>query len=100
MADLAVLIDSIERGHRDAAVGATQAALDARTGPEVILEAMTNAMASVGHRFQLNEIYIPDMLVAARAMKESVALLEPLLADSGVKPEAWPIDDGAVFKLS
>jgi 5-methyltetrahydrofolate--homocysteine methyltransferase len=88
MADLSALTDSIERGDRTAAVAATQAALDAGTGPVVILDAMTDAMASVGRRFQLNEIYIPEMLVAARAMKESVALLEPLLVESGAKPDA------------
>jgi 5-methyltetrahydrofolate--homocysteine methyltransferase len=88
MADLSALTDSIERGDRTAAVAATQAALDAGTGPEVILDAMTDAMASVGRRFQLNEIYIPEMLIAARAMKESVALLEPSLVESGAKPEA------------
>jgi 5-methyltetrahydrofolate--homocysteine methyltransferase len=44
-------------------------------------------MAIVGERFKKNEIFVPEMLVAARAMKEALAVLEPLLAAAGIKPE-------------
>jgi 5-methyltetrahydrofolate--homocysteine methyltransferase len=45
------------------------------------------AMDRVGERFQHNQIFVPEMLVAARAMKGSMALLEPLLVDAGIRPE-------------
>jgi 5-methyltetrahydrofolate--homocysteine methyltransferase len=49
---------------------------------------MTAAMTEVGRRFACNEgVYVPEMLISAHAMKEASALLEPLLAASGVKPE-------------
>jgi 5-methyltetrahydrofolate--homocysteine methyltransferase len=48
---------------------------------------MTSAMDEIGRRFSANEIYVPEMLISARAMKESVALLEPLLAEAGIRPE-------------
>jgi 5-methyltetrahydrofolate--homocysteine methyltransferase len=48
---------------------------------------MTAAMDVVGQRFQTNEIFVPEMLISARAMKEATAILEPILAAAGIKPE-------------
>jgi len=44
-------------------------------------------MAIVGEKFKQNEFFVPEMLIAARAMKEASKVLEPLLAAAGVKPE-------------
>ncbi len=87
MADLAALTAAIERGDRAAATEVTRQAIADGMDPETILGAMTSAMEIVGGRFQAGEIYVPEMLISARAMKESVAILEPLLVDSGVRPE-------------
>jgi 5-methyltetrahydrofolate--homocysteine methyltransferase len=87
MPDLTELTEAIERGDRTAATGVTQSAIDAGMGPAEILAAMTTAMEIVGRKFQCNEIYVPEMLISARAMKESMALLEPLLVGAGLKPE-------------
>jgi 5-methyltetrahydrofolate--homocysteine methyltransferase len=87
MADLAALTAAIEVGDRVTAVAATQAAIDEGVPPDVILDAMTVAMATVGGRFQRNEVFVPEMLISARAMKEATALLEPLLAAAGALPE-------------
>lgn len=58
------------------------------TPPQTIVEqGLVPGMAIVGDRFKKNEIFVPEMLVAARAMKESLALLEPLLAKAGIKPK-------------
>ncbi len=87
MTDLDALTAAVERGDRAAATALTREAIDEGVAPDVILGAMTAAMDSVGARFQRNEIFVPEMLVAARAMKEATALLEPLLARAGIKPE-------------
>jgi 5-methyltetrahydrofolate--homocysteine methyltransferase len=87
MADLAALTAAIEAGDRAAAMGLTHQAISDGIEPETILAAMTAAMDAVGGRFQRKEIYVPEMLISARAMKESVAILEPLLVEGGVKPE-------------
>jgi 5-methyltetrahydrofolate--homocysteine methyltransferase len=88
MADLAALTAAVEAGHRADAVALTQAAIDEGVAPTTILDAMTVAMTEVGRRFACNEgVYVPEMLIAAHAMKEASALLEPLLAASGVRPE-------------
>jgi 5-methyltetrahydrofolate--homocysteine methyltransferase len=87
MADLSALTAAVEAGNRAEAVSLTQAAIDEGVPPAEILDAMTTAMTEVGRRFACNEgVYVPEMLIAAHAMKEATALIEPLLAASGVKP--------------
>ena len=87
MADLAALTAAVEAGNRTAAVAETQAALDAGVDPKTVLDAMTAAMDVVGRKFQEGELYVPEMLIAARAMKAGTEILEPLLAAAGVVPE-------------
>jgi 5-methyltetrahydrofolate--homocysteine methyltransferase len=65
----------------------TQEAVDEGMAPRAILGAMTDAMDVVGGRFQRNEIYVPEMLISARAMKEATAILQPVLVASGIRPE-------------
>ena len=88
MSDLATLQLAIEQGDRAAAVRITQAAIDDGTDPRSTLDAMTAAMFVVGTRYQCNEIFIPEMLIAARAMKEATAVLEPLLVAANISPDA------------
>ena len=87
MADLAALTAAIEAGDRTAATEMTRQAIADGMEPETILAAMTTAMDVVGGKFQRAEVYVPEMLISARAMKESVAILEPLLVEGGIKPE-------------
>jgi 5-methyltetrahydrofolate--homocysteine methyltransferase len=87
MADLQALTAAIEIGDRTTAVRSTGEAIDQGLDPQTILDAMTAAMATVGARFTANEVYVPEMLISARAMKESAALLEPILAGAGIKPD-------------
>src|SRR5450759_4043085 len=54
---------------------------------------MTAAMTNVGGQFQRNEIFVPEMLIAARAMKEATALLDPLLVAADIRPEATEVID-------
>jgi 5-methyltetrahydrofolate--homocysteine methyltransferase len=55
--------------------------------PKTILDAMTSAMDVVGRKFQEGELFVPEMLIAARAMKAGTEILEPVLLAAGVKPE-------------
>ena len=88
MADLSALTAAVEAGNRAEAVSLTQAAVDEGVAPGEILDAMTTAMTEVGRKFACNEgVYVPEMLIAAHAMKEATVLIEPLLAASGVTPD-------------
>lgn len=52
---------------------------------EILTEGLLAGMSMVGERFKNNEIFVPEVLVAARAMNMGAALLKPLLADAGIK---------------
>jgi len=87
MAELGALAVAIEAGDRTSAVRLTTEALDAGVPAQEILDAMTGAMSVIGRRFQDDEIFVPEMLIAARAMKEATAVLEPSLVKAGIRPE-------------
>jgi 5-methyltetrahydrofolate--homocysteine methyltransferase len=87
MADLAALAAAIEAGDRATAKAITQAAVDEGMDPKSVLDAMTGAMEVIGTKFACNEIYVPEMLISARAMKEATAVLEPVLVAAGITPE-------------
>ena len=82
------LTAAVAAGKRADTVRLTQELLAAGTGPQDIVEkGLVPGMAIVGDQFKRNEIFVPEMLVAARAMKEALKLLEPLLASAGIKPK-------------
>ena len=87
MADLKRLQTAVETGDRDTAVAITEEAIGEQIPPLQILEPMTDAMGVIGDRFSRQEIFVPEMLISARAMKGAVALLEPLLVGSGHRPD-------------
>jgi 5-methyltetrahydrofolate--homocysteine methyltransferase len=87
MADLKKLHDAILNGDAKTAVAVTQEALAEKTDPqEMIQKAMIPAMDEAGKRFECEEYFVPELLLAARAMKGSLALLRPLLAERGAEP--------------
>ena len=85
--ELENLTQAIKTGKRKDARAATEAALNAEVPPQSILDALTEGMNDVGKRFKANEIFVPEVLVAARAMQKSMDLLEPVLTASGIQPE-------------
>jgi 5-methyltetrahydrofolate--homocysteine methyltransferase len=87
MAELGPLTDAVGSGDQHAARRETEAAIEAGIEPQQILDAMVAGMHDIGERFQRGDAYVPEMLIAARAMKASMPLLEPLLLDAGLEPE-------------
>ena len=55
---------------------------------DLLNETMIPAMRSIGERFSRNEIFVPEMLIAARAMQAGLKLIEPQLVESGHQPRA------------
>ncbi len=87
MPDLSSLSEAIVNGKRKDAKALTEEALSQSTPPEVILQALVVGMDEIGGRFQRNEAFVPEMLIAARAMKEAMTVLEPELVKAGIRPE-------------
>ena len=89
MARSTELYDAIFNGNAKKAHAATQAALDEGAAPmELISETMVPAMDEVGSLFEAEEYFVPELLLAGRAMKGAMALLRPLLVASGEKMSA------------
>jgi 5-methyltetrahydrofolate--homocysteine methyltransferase len=87
MADLKALADAIIKGDQNTAVAITKAALSEGMAAKDILDnGLIAGMTVVGVRFKRNEVYIPEVLISARAMKSATEILEPELAKAGVEP--------------
>ena len=80
MSKLQEVADVVIAGKAKLVGGLVQEALDAGENPNDILNSMIDAMGVVGEKFKNNEIFVPEMLVAARAMKKGVEVLKPHLA--------------------
>jgi 5-methyltetrahydrofolate--homocysteine methyltransferase len=88
MSDFLALAEAVEKGNRKEAVRLTQALLAAGTTPQTIIDkALVIGMTNIGEKFKNNQAFVPEVLIAARAMKEAMALLEPLLVKAGIKPK-------------
>jgi len=87
MADLPALAQAIIKGDQNTAVTITKNALEEGTAAKNVLEqGLIAGMDVVGARFKKNEVYIPEVLISARAMKTAMEILEPELAKAGVEP--------------
>ena len=88
MADLHPLTQAVIAGRRKDIPELVKQCLDAGEDAKSIVETrLVPGMAIIGEKFKKNEIFVPEMLVAARAMKEALKILEPMLVAAGVRPE-------------
>jgi len=82
------IFEGILKGQREDVTDATNAALaEGATAGELLNEAMIPAMGEVGHLFEVNEYYVPEMLISARAMKAGLAILRPYLVEEDIEPK-------------
>jgi len=87
MADLGKLYEAILTGDQATAVAITRQAIEEQVDPQVLInEAMIPAMNEAGRRFESEEYFVPELLLAARAMKSALELIRPLLSQTGAKP--------------
>lgn len=82
------IFEGILKGQMKDVEEATKAALaEGISAGELLNEAMIPAMAEVGRLFEANEYYVPEMLIAARAMKAGLALIRPQLVAEDIEPK-------------
>ena len=78
---------SVINGKQDDCRDLVQAALEDEAGVESILnDGLISGMREVGRRFKEGEYFVPEVLIAARAMNFGMAVIEPLFAESGIEP--------------
>ena len=89
MAKIDELFDAICKGNRKLVeqIVNQQVAAGAKVN-EMLNDTMIPAMRSMGDKFSRNEVYVPEMLIAARAMAAGLKIIEPILAATGHKPLA------------
>ena len=80
MSKIQEVATAVEKGKSKKVPGLVQEALDSGDQAQDILNAMIDSMGVVGDKFTRNEIFVPEMLVAARAMQKGVEVLKPLLS--------------------
>ena len=81
------IYSAVLRGKRKEVAPLVQQALDEGLGAEEVLnEGLVAAMSEIGERFSRNEAFVPEMLVAARAMSAGTEVLKPHLAEEGAEP--------------
>ncbi len=86
MTDFEALKTAVIKGKREDVVKLVTAAIEDKTDVNAILDqAMIPAMRDIGDKFSRNEAYVPELLIAARAMQSGLVLLEPLIVASGRK---------------
>ena len=86
MADLQQIAENLIQGNAPKVKELVQKAVDEKEDVQKILnEALLAGMSVVGDKFKKNEFYIPEVLIAARAMKQGMQILKPLLAKENIK---------------
>ncbi len=77
----------LEAGKAKAVKALVQQALDEGiSAQEILKEGLMSGMSAVGEKFKHNQVFVPEVLMAARAMNQSLEILKPLLAGSSLAP--------------
>ena len=77
----------LQKGKAKELVAIVQEELSLGTSPKDVLEkSLIAGMSVIGEKFKNNEIFVPEVLIAARAMNMTLAILRPLLVNAGVEP--------------
>jgi 5-methyltetrahydrofolate--homocysteine methyltransferase len=87
MADLNAIAENVINGKRDEVEELVKGAVDEGVGAgDILNEGLVKGMSVVGENFKNNVFYVPEVLIAARAMKAGMEIIRPLLAEAGVEP--------------
>ena len=78
--------EQLQKGKAKLVAAQVEEALAAGVAPQEIMEALLSAMGVVGERFKKDEVFVPDVMIAARAMNRGLAALKPHLLEGGMEP--------------
>lgn len=78
--------EQLQKGKAKIVVTKVEEALSSGAAPQEIMQVLLDAMGDIGERFKRDEVFVPDVMIAARAMNRGLAALKPHLLDGGVKP--------------
>ena len=78
--------EKLQKGNLPEVVTLTTQAISEEMNANTILDALLDGMGKIGVRFKNNEVFVPEVLIAARAMNGGLDILKPLLAAEGIEP--------------
>jgi len=88
MADFLAIAEAVKKGNRNLVNQLVQEALDSGERPsDVMNKGLIAGMMEIGEKFKNNEVYVPEVLIAARAMKAGLAIIKPLLVSDNFEPK-------------
>lgn len=86
MADMRAIAEALKAGQAPKTKQLVEEALKDTSAETILNEGLIAGMSEIGELFKQNEVYVPEVLIAARAMYAGLDLLKPILAESGVEP--------------
>ena len=84
MSILVEINENLQKGRSKAVCSLIQNALAENTDPKDLMQALLDGMEVVGEKFKRDEVFVPDVMIAARAMNNGLAILKPHLADANM----------------
>ncbi|MFC1489791.1 corrinoid protein [Candidatus Latescibacterota bacterium] len=88
MADFQGIADALIKGQAPVVKELVQDAVNEKVSPEeILINGLIAGMSIIGERFKNNEVYVPEVLIAARAMHAGMDIIKPLLIETGVEPK-------------
>ena len=84
MSILTEINENLQKGRSKAVCTLVETALAEKLDPKDIMQSLLDGMNTVGEKFKRDEVFVPDVMIAARAMNNGLAKLKPFLADAGV----------------
>ncbi|NLG36499.1 MAG: cobalamin-binding protein, partial [Clostridiales bacterium] len=86
MVDMRAIAEALKAGQAPKTKELVEEALRDTSAETILNEGLIVGMGEIGELFKRNEVYVPEVLIAARAMYAGLDLLKPILAESGVEP--------------
>ena len=86
MSILIEIQEQLQKGKAKIVTAKVEEALAAGVAPQELMQTLLDAMAVIGERFKRDEVFVPDVMIAARAMNRGLAALKPHLLGAGVEP--------------
>ena len=84
MSILVEINENLQKGRSKAVCSLIQNALAENADPKDLMQALLDGMEVVGEKFKRDEVFVPDVMIAARAMNNGLAILKPHLADANM----------------
>ena len=82
---------AVQKGQAPVVKATVETAIEQGEDISRVLDAMLDGMSIVGKKFKNNEIFVPEVLIAARALNSGLDIVKPILTESGVKPKGKAI---------